>query len=150
MVGTVGSGFRTSDRPGHDGVDIIAGRGTVIRAASGGIVVRVRCNIGGNSWEPTGGPMPCDVDGSPTTGGCGWYAEVRHAADIVTRYCHMVRRPAVNVGQSVMAGRPIGNVGTSGNSSGPHLHYEIHEGYPAVESNAIDPVPFMRGKGAPL
>lgn len=150
VVGSVGSGFRTSDRPGHDGVDIMAPRGRVIRAASGGVVVRVRCNIGGSSWEPTGGPMPCDVDGSPTTGGCGWYAEIRHAGDIVSRYCHMVRQPIVRVGQPVMAGQPIGNVGTSGNSSGPHLHFEIHEGYPAAENNAINPVPFMQSKGAPL
>ena len=150
VAGTVGSGFRTADRPGHDGVDIMAPRGTVIRAAYGGVVVRVRCNIGGNSWEPTGGPMPCDVDGSPNTGGCGWYVEIRHAGDITSRYCHMVRQPAVSVGQSVMAGQPIGNVGSSGNSSGPHLHYEVHEGYPAIEANAVNPVPFMQSKGAPL
>jgi murein DD-endopeptidase MepM/ murein hydrolase activator NlpD len=150
VVGTVGSGFRTPDRPGHDGVDIMAARGTVIHAASGGVVVKVRCNIGGNSWEPTGGPMPCDVDGSPSTGGCGWYVEVRHAGDIVSRYCHLVRQPIVRVGQPVVAGQPIGNVGTSGNSSGPHLHYEIHEGYPATEANAINPVPFMQSKGVPL
>ncbi|HZN71400.1 MAG TPA: M23 family metallopeptidase [Micromonosporaceae bacterium] len=150
VAGTVGSGFRTADRPGHDGVDIMAPRRTVIRAASGGVVARVRCNIGGNSWEPTGGPMPCDVDGSPTTGGCGWYVDIRHAGDVTSRYCHMVRQPAVNVGQPVMAGQPIGNVGSSGNSSGPHLHYEIHEGYPATEANAVNPVPFMQSKGAPL
>lgn len=150
VVGTAGSGFRTGDRPGHDGVDIMAGKGTVIRAASGGVVVRVRCNVGGDSWEPTGGPMPCDRDGYPGLGGCGWYAEIRHAGDIVSRYCHMVRQPIVRVGQTVIAGQPIGNVGSSGNSSGPHLHYEIHEGYPATESNAVDPVPFMLRVGVAL
>ncbi|WFE38031.1 M23 family metallopeptidase [Micromonospora sp. WMMD998] len=150
VAGTAGSGFRTSDRPGHDGVDIMAPKGTVIRAASGGVVVRVRCNIGGSSWDPTGGPMPCDSDGYPGLGGCGWYTEIRHAGDVVSRYCHMVRQPTVRVGQSVIAGQPIGHVGSSGNSSGPHLHYEIHEGYPATENNAVDPVPFMRQKGVAL
>jgi murein DD-endopeptidase MepM/ murein hydrolase activator NlpD len=151
VAGTVGSGFRTPDRPGHDGVDIMAVRGTVIHAASGGVVVRVRCNIVGHSWDaPFSFPMPCDRDGYPGLGGCGWYVEIRHAADIVSRYCHMVRQPIVHVGQTVTAGQPIGNVGTSGNSSGPHLHYEIHEGYPATEANAINPVPFMRQKGVPL
>ena len=147
VMGTAGSGFRTADRPGHDGVDIIAARGTLIRAAAGGVVVRVRCNIGGDSWEPTGGPMPCDHDGYPGLGGCGWYVDIRHAGDIVSRYCHMAQQPIVSVGQAVMVGQPIGNVGTSGNSSGPHLHFEVHEGYPAAENNAIDPVPFMRQIG---
>ncbi|MFI1989712.1 M23 family metallopeptidase [Actinoplanes sp. NPDC020271] len=147
----VGSGFRTADRPGHDGVDLIVGRGTVIRAASSGVVVRVRCNVAGNSWDaPFHAAMPCDTDGYPGLGGCGWYVEVRHAGDIVSRYCHMVRQPLVKVGQSVTAGQPIGYVGTSGNSSGPHLHYEIHTGYPATESNAVNPVPFMISKGVRL
>lgn len=147
----VGSGFRTADRPGHDGVDLIVGRGTVIRAASSGVVVRVRCNVAGNSWDaPFHAAMPCDTDGWPGRGGCGWYVEVRHAGDIVSRYCHMVRQPMVKVGQSVTAGQPIGYVGTSGNSSGPHLHYEIHTGYPATESNAVNPVPFMISKGVRL
>lgn len=151
VAGTVGSGFRTGDRPGHDGVDIMAPRGTVIRAASSGVVVRVRCNVGGGSWDaPFDPPMPCDVDGSPTTDGCGWYAEVRHAADVVTRYCHMVRQPIVRVGQAVAAGQHIGYVGSSGNSSGPHLHFEVHEGYPAHEGNATDPVSFMAQKGVRL
>jgi len=151
VAGTVGSGFRTAGRPGHDGVDIMAARGTVIHAASGGVVVRARCNIAGNSWDaPFSSSTPCDRDGHPGLGGCGWYVEIRHAADIVSRYCHMVRQPIVHVGQTVTARQPIGNVGTSGNSSGPHLHYEIHEGYPATEANAINPVPFMRQNGVPL
>ncbi|GIF74114.1 M23 family metallopeptidase [Asanoa siamensis] len=150
VAGTAGSGFRTPDRPGHDGVDIMAARGTVIRAASGGVVVRVRCNIAGDSWDPTGAPMPCDRDGYPGLGGCGWYVDIRHAGDVTSRYCHMVRQPSVWVGQTVIAGQPIGNVGTSGNSSGPHLHYEIHEGYPATEDNAVNPVPFMQKKGVRL
>jgi murein DD-endopeptidase MepM/ murein hydrolase activator NlpD len=151
VAGDAGSGFRTPERPGHDGTDIMAARGTVIRAASSGVVVRVRCNAGGDSWDaPFTTAMPCDTDGYPGLGGCGWYAEVRHAGNIVTRYCHMVRQPLVQVGQSVTAGQPIGYVGNSGNSSAPHLHYEVHEGYPATESNAVNPVPFMIGKGVRL
>jgi murein DD-endopeptidase MepM/ murein hydrolase activator NlpD len=41
-------------------------------------------------------------------------------------------------------------VGSSGNSSGPHLHFEIHSGHPAHEGNAIEPVSFMAQKGVKL
>jgi murein DD-endopeptidase MepM/ murein hydrolase activator NlpD len=62
----------------------------------------------------------------------------------------MGRAPDVHVGQPVSAGQPLGVVGSSGNSSGPHLHFEVHEGYPASEANAINPVPFMQSHGAGL
>ncbi len=66
--GTVGSGFRTADRPGHDGVDLTVGKGTPIHAASAGTVSRVRCNAVDTR---TGGDWGCDRDGNPTlTAGC--------------------------------------------------------------------------------
>ncbi|MFF5228030.1 peptidoglycan DD-metalloendopeptidase family protein [Dactylosporangium sp. NPDC000521] len=135
------SGFRTISRPTHDGIDIMAARETPIRATAAGTVITVVCNTSGPS---------CDVDGSPSIKGCGWYVEIHHAGDIVTRYCHMVRQPDVTVGQQVTAGQTIGHVGTSGNSSGPHLHFEVHYGRPATRLNAIDPVPFMKTAGAPV
>lgn len=62
----------------------------------------------------------------------------------------MVSKPRVNVGQLVEAGVVIGEVGSSGNSSGPHLHYEVHKDEDRSSRGAIDPVPFMRSRGAPL
>lgn len=150
VPGRIGSGYRTADRPGHDGIDIGAPYNTIIRAAATGVVVQVRCNIGNESHEPTGGPTRCDRDGYPGLGGCGWYADIRHLGNIVSRYCHMIKQPAVRVGQSVIAGQPIGLVGSSGNSSGPHLHFEIHTDYPATENNATAPVAFMRSRGVPM
>jgi murein DD-endopeptidase MepM/ murein hydrolase activator NlpD len=47
-------------------------------------------------------------------------------------------------------GQLLGFVGTSGNSSAPHLHFEVHTGYPATRLNAVDPVPFMTAHAAPL
>jgi murein DD-endopeptidase MepM/ murein hydrolase activator NlpD len=150
VPGEVVSGFRTPDRPTHDGIDIAAPRGTVIRAASAGTVVTVLCNVAGKTYTPTGGSLPCDVDGNPNLGGCGWYVEIRHPGDIVSRYCHMVKQPAVQIGQTLTAGQPIGLVGTSGNSSGPHCHFEIHLGYPADRGNATDPKAFMTAHGIPM
>jgi murein DD-endopeptidase MepM/ murein hydrolase activator NlpD len=136
------SSFRTASRPAHDGVDLGAARFSRIRAAAAGRVIRVVCNVSTNN---------CDVDGNPGLTGCGWYVEIQHAGNIVTRYCHMVRRPAVNVGQAVSKGQIIGYVGTSGSSSGPHLHFEVHIGAPpAVRANAVNPIWFMRARGVVL
>jgi len=48
----------------------------VIRAASAGVVVTVLCNVTGNTYPPTGGPLPCDSDGNPGLGRCGWYVQI--------------------------------------------------------------------------
>jgi len=140
----VGSGFRTPDRPTHQGVDLIVGRYTPIHAATSGVVSVVKCD------EDHGGRKTCNVDGYPGKGGCGWMVEIVHAGDVMTRYCHMVERPAVRVGQKVVAGQQIGRVGTSGNSSGPHLHFEVHLNNDRRSVGAINPVPFMQEQGAPL
>lgn len=140
--GPIVSGFRTTDRPGHDGIDIAAPKGTAIRAASAGTVTLIRCNASLNA-----SPYPCDRDGSPAVSGCGWYAEITHPGNIITRYCHQLHLPPVSVGQHVTAGQPIGVVGTSGHSSGPHLHFEIHTGAPANEANAVDPAALLRSFG---
>jgi len=140
----VGSGFRTPERPTHQGVDLIVGRYTPIMAAASGVVSKVKCD------EDHSGRQTCDVDGYPGKGGCGWMVEIQHAGNIMTRYCHMVQRPFVKEGQQVTAGEVIGRVGTSGNSSGPHLHFEVHMNDDRSSAGAIDPVPFMREQGAPL
>ncbi len=144
----VGSGFRTAARPGHDGVDLAAPRGTIIRAASTGTVTRVRCNAidrrDGSDWG-------CHRDGNPNlTIGCGWYIDIQHDQEIMTRYCHMDKQPLVQPGQPVTVGQPIGVVGSTGHSSGPHLHYEIHTNGVPSSTGAQDPVPFMIAVGAPL
>ena len=133
------SGFRTVERPTHDGVDLGAARNTPIQAAAAGTVIRVVCNVSAGS---------CDVDGNRTLSGCGWYVEVEHPGDIVTRYCHMVRRPSVTVGQVVAKGQVLGYVGTSGSSSGPHLHFEVHlNAPPATHANAVSPITFFQARG---
>lgn len=131
----------------HAGVDIVGAniRGAPIRAVADATVIRVVCNT------PSGN---CDRDGGIGVGGCGWYVDLRHPGNVVTRYCHMIQRPSVQEGQHVAAGTVIGLVGSSGNSSGPHLHFEVHtevsDGERISFSNAVDPVPFMAAQQAPL
>jgi murein DD-endopeptidase MepM/ murein hydrolase activator NlpD len=139
--GPVWSGFRTASRPTHYGIDIGAPRGTEIRAAADGVVTRVTCNATLN-----GAAYSCDVDGSPAVAGCGWYVNIRHG-EVVTRYCHQLTRPEVAVGDQVAAGQRIGLVGSSGRSSGPHLHFEVELQTLGGGRTVTDPVAFMAARG---
>jgi murein DD-endopeptidase MepM/ murein hydrolase activator NlpD len=144
LKSAVGSGFRSPSRPTHQGVDLIVGRYAPIASVASGVVSVVKCD------EDHRGRQTCNVDGFPGKGGCGWMVEIVHAGSVMTRYCHMVQRPSVTVGQQVTAGEIIGRVGTSGNSSGPHLHFEVHLNNDRTSRGAVDPVGYMRGVGAPL
>ncbi|PSK62111.1 Murein DD-endopeptidase MepM [Micromonospora sp. MH33] len=144
LPGGVVSGFRTSERPSHNGVDLAADKRTPIHAASAGRVLVARCD------PDRSGRRDCDRDGWPGKGGCGWFVDVLHAGGYITRYCHMIERPRVTPGQLVEAGEVIGLSGTSGNSSGPHLHFEVHIDSDRSSRGAINPVPFMRERGAPV
>lgn len=146
LRGKIWSGFRTPERPTHYGVDIAADKSTPIHAAAAGIVIRMRCN----AVAPDGSNWGCHRDGSPSVRGCGWYVDILHAGSITTRYCHMITQPLVTVGQQVTAGQRIGLSGSTGNSSGPHLHYEVHVNGDTSNRGAIDPVRYMQDMGAPL
>lgn len=96
----------------HRGVDFGAGMGTPIVAAAAG-------RIGFAGWH----------------GGHGLYVRVDHAKALATAYGHM-SRVAVKPGQSVAQGQLLGFVGSTGISTGPHLHYELWKnGVPANPSN---------------
>lgn len=140
------SAYRTPERPDHYGVDLGAPRGTEVRAAAGGIVITAECN----AFAPDGSPYSCDVDGSPSILGCGWYVNIQHADGMQTRYCHFESAPLVQVGQRVAAGEVIGVSGTSGNSSGPHLHFEVHVDNDQSNQGAIDPVAWLAQQGINL
>ncbi|MGY6550774.1 MAG: M23 family metallopeptidase [Erythrobacter sp.] len=88
----------------HSGVDFAARHGTPIVAVSDG-----------------------RVSGAGRSGGCGIAVQLDHAGGLRTRYCHMSRM-AVSAGQNVRRGQVIGYVGSTGLSTGPHLHYEMYRG----------------------
>ncbi len=95
----------------HAGVDVAAPRGSEIRAVADGEVVF-------SGWR---------------RGGSGRTVEVRHADGLVTSYAH-AERTLVRAGQHVGAGDVVATVGSSGRSSGPHLHFAA-----ARDGQAIDP-----------
>jgi murein DD-endopeptidase MepM/ murein hydrolase activator NlpD len=149
VAGKVGSGFGPRGRRLHAGVDLMVPRRTQIRAAAAGTVIKAICD------PSTAKAWGCDRDGQVVNGegktpGCGWYVDIAHADGIMTRYCHMIVRPLVVAGQKVAAGEQIGWSGSSGHSSGPHLHFEVHLHGDRTPQGAVNPVQFMKEHGAPL
>lgn len=91
---------------------------------------------------PQGTPIYATADGRVTTAGnlgngYGNHVEINHGYGYETLYGHMVR-VKVRVGQTVKRGEVIGWVGSTGKSTGPHLHYEVHKG-----GKPIDPIYFF-------
>ncbi|WP_332685375.1 M23 family metallopeptidase [Bosea sp. (in: a-proteobacteria)] len=99
----------------HTGMDLRAEPGTPIRATAPGKVVTAEYS-----------------------GGYGNMVEVEHAGGLSTRYAHM-SAILVSVGQNVSSGTLVGRVGSTGRSTGPHLHYETR-----IEGDAMDPIRFLR------
>lgn len=114
------SGFGTRSDPLnlrtgiHEGIDLGAPTGTPIYATGDGVVTLAQ------SWDRY-----------------GLAVEIDHGQGIVTRYAHMSRLK-VRVGQRVNRSTVIGLVGTTGRSTGPHLHYEVR-----VENIPRDPLKFI-------
>jgi hypothetical protein len=103
----------------HAGIDLANSIGTPIYAVSDGVV----------------------IDAGPTAG-YGMWVKLRHADGTVTLYGH-VNTTLVSVGQHVMAGDQIATMGNRGNSTGPHLHFEVLQG----GTQRIDPVPWLAKRG---
>ena len=88
-----------------------------------------------------GDPVLVTANGTVTTagwtGGYGKMVEVDHGNGFSTRYGHMSEID-VKVGQQVKLGQSLGKVGTTGRSTGPHLHYETR-----IDGEAVDPQRFL-------
>ena len=110
----------------HSGQDFAVASGTNVVAAHGGTVVKV----GGN--------------GAGDGAAYGNAIVIKHGNGTYSQYAHLSRID-VKVGQVVSTGQHIALSGNTGNSTGPHLHFEIRT--TANYGSAIDPVAFLRGKG---
>ena len=115
---TSGFGWRSSPWGGgselHQGIDIANSMGTPIFATADGVVVQ-------SGWS----------------GGYGNIVQIDHGNGIETIYGHN-SRILVNSGQSVKKGQVISYLGSTGRSTGPHVHYEIR-----VNGTAVDPIRFL-------
>ena len=98
----------------HSGIDMAAAAGTPVHAAAAGVVTV--------AWSPNG---------------YGLYVVVRHGGDVTTLYGHL-ESTALAGGEPVAAGAEIGRVGSTGLSTGPHLHFEVRQA-----GRPVDPVPLL-------
>ena len=99
----------------HQGIDIGAPTGQTIVAAAGGTAFFV-------GWM----------------GGYGNLVLIDHGNGIVTAYAHQSSF-VIGQGAYVSRGQAIGRVGSTGNSTGPHLHFEVR-----LNGGAVDPMPYLR------
>ena len=99
----------------HNGVDLAAPTGTPVYATADGMITRA-------NWFSS----------------YGLFIRIDHGADLETRFAHL-SRIAVASGQRVRKGELIGFVGSTGRSTGPHLHYEVRVG-----GVAVNPIPYMK------
>jgi murein DD-endopeptidase MepM/ murein hydrolase activator NlpD len=100
----------------HPGIDLAGQYGTPIYATADGTVLR-------SGWN---------------SGGYGNLVEIDHGRGITTRYGHM-SAILVSAGQHVTRGQQIGRMGSTGRSTGNHLHYEVR-----IDGRAVNPIPFMK------
>ncbi|RKD21822.1 hypothetical protein BEP19_14510 [Ammoniphilus oxalaticus] len=115
-------GYRTDPftgrKTGHDGIDIGAPQGTTIVAAADGVVVV-----------------------ASYVRGYGNMVSIDHGGDITTLYAHIRNGGIkVKVGQKVTKGQKIAEVGSTGRSTGPHLHFGVYKG-----RTVVDPMGYLRG-----
>ena len=119
---TFTSGFGVRDDPFHKGaamhpgIDLAGAYGTPVYATADGIVVRA-------GWN---------------NGGYGNMVELDHGRGIATRYGHM-SAVLVHEGDHVTRGQQIGRMGSTGRSTGTHLHYEVR-----IDGRPVNPIPFMK------
>ncbi|WP_432041139.1 transglycosylase family protein [Streptomyces cadmiisoli] len=125
VSGSLGTSYRATgsswSKGYHTGVDFPVATGTSVKAVGDGRVVSA-------GWG----------------GSFGYEVVVRHADGRYTQYAHL-SAISVKAGQSVGAGQRIGRAGSTGNSTGPHLHFEVRTG-PGFGSD-VDPVAYLRAGG---
>ncbi len=112
-------GSRWANR--HTGQDFAVPVGTPVRAAGAGRVVRVSCG-----------------------GAFGIQIVVEHPGGYCTQYAHL-SAVTVDEGDRVATGQRIGRSGTTGNSTGPHLHFEVRT--TPETGSAVDPLPWLAARG---
>ena len=112
--GRINSPYGSRSRGFHTGLDIDANTGDSVKAAAGGKVVTA-------GWE----------------GGYGYCVILDHGNGLKTRYAHL-SKITCSMGQTILRGEELGKAGSTGNSTGPHLHFEV-----IINGNTQNPMDYL-------
>jgi murein DD-endopeptidase MepM/ murein hydrolase activator NlpD len=130
-------------KPLEGEIDLASGFGLRQDPFNGSPAMHTGLDIHGENGDPVRASADGTVTAAGWTGGYGRAVDIDHGNGLSTRYAHL-SAIEVRVGQSVKIGQIVGKVGSTGRSTGPHLHYETR-----VRGEAVDPQKFLRA-GAKL
>ena len=119
-------------------VDMTSGFGVRVDPFLHGAAMHTGIDLRGDEGEPVRATAAGTVTQAGWSGGYGKMVEVDHGNGLVTRYAHL-SAVDVEVGEKVRIGQVLGKLGSTGSSTGPHLHYETRMG-----GKPVDPQQFLR------
>ena len=125
-------------KPLEGEIDLASGFGVRQDPFNGSPAMHTGLDIHGENGDPVRASADGTVTAAGWTGGYGRAVDIDHGNGLSTRYAHL-SAIEVRVGQSVKSGQIVGKVGSTGRSTGPHLHYETR-----VRGEAVDPQKFLR------
>ena len=125
-------------KPVMGDIDLSSGFGVRVDPFLGKPAMHQGLDFRGDSGEPARATAAGNVVSAGWNGGYGKMVEIDHGNGLSTRYGHLSDID-VKVGQSVKSGQTVGKIGSTGRSTGPHLHYETR-----VDGDAVDPQKFLR------
>jgi murein DD-endopeptidase MepM/ murein hydrolase activator NlpD len=125
-------------RPVMSEIDMTSGFGVRIDPFLNRPAMHTGLDFRGNIGDPIRATANGTVTHAGWAGGYGNMVEIDHGNGMSTRYGHL-SEIETNVGQAIRTGQVIGRLGSSGRSTGPHLHYETR-----VDGEAVDPERFLR------
>jgi murein DD-endopeptidase MepM/ murein hydrolase activator NlpD len=125
-------------KPVQGEIDLSSGFGVRMDPFVGAPAMHTGLDFRGDSGDPIRATAAGKVVSAGWQGGYGKMVEIDHGNGFSTRYGHM-SDIGVSVGQTVRIGQILGKIGSTGRSTGPHLHYETR-----VEDKAVDPQKFLR------
>jgi hypothetical protein len=125
-------------KPVDSEIDLVSGFGVRADPFNGSPAMHTGLDLRGETGDPVRATADGRVTAAGWSGGYGRSVDVDHGNGLATRYGHL-SSIEVHVGQSVKRGQIIGRVGSTGRSTGPHLHYETR-----LHGEAVDPQKFLR------